>query len=146
MNDDSLSIVDGGAEELTTLTDLHALAFPEDWSRDAIAGALQNPGAFALIAHGGGRAAGFALGRAADDECEILTLAVVPAMRRRGIGRALVERLLARAAPWPCFSKSPRTMNRLDGSTPAPGLSPPGGATAITGGAAGRPWRRESCV
>ncbi|MFP6745159.1 MAG: GNAT family N-acetyltransferase [Alphaproteobacteria bacterium] len=55
----------------------------------------RRPGGFAFIAHAGGRAAGFVLGRTTGDECEILTLAV---LRRRGLGRALVERLLARAA------------------------------------------------
>lgn len=97
MTDDALSIADTDAGDLATLADLHALAFDEPWSRQAIAGALQGPGGVAFIAYAGGRAAGFVLGRTTVDECEILTLAVLPVVRRRGLGRALVERLLSRA-------------------------------------------------
>ena len=98
MIDDALSMVDADAGDVASLADLHALAFDKAWGRDAMAGALNGPGGFAFIAHAGGRAAGFVLGRTTGDECEILTLAVPPVLRRRGLGRALVERLLARAA------------------------------------------------
>jgi ribosomal-protein-alanine N-acetyltransferase len=69
-----------GPGDLAALADLHAVAFDETWNRDAIAGAWAAPGGFALIAkvkdRAGDRAVGFALGRVAADECEILTLAV----------------------------------------------------------------------
>lgn len=42
--------------------------------------------------------AGFVLARAAADEAEILTLAVVPAWRRRGLGAALLAAAQRRAA------------------------------------------------
>ncbi len=50
---------------------------------------------------GGGRrpdSAGFLLGRILAGEAEVLTLAVHPDARRRGIGRDLLARFLARAA------------------------------------------------
>jgi len=97
MTQAGMRIRDAAAEDLATLVDLHALAFDEAWSRDAIAGVLVGFGTIALIAHWDNRAAGFVLGRTAADECEIFTLAVLPVMRRQGIGRALVERLSARA-------------------------------------------------
>lgn len=92
-----LCIRDAAAEDLATLVDLHALAFDEAWSGDAIAGVILGLGAIALIAHADDRAAGFVLGRTAADECEILTLAVLPVMRRQGIAWALIERLSARS-------------------------------------------------
>lgn len=67
---------------------IHAAAFPkgQSWGPDAIALQLGLPGTFGLIAEGG-----MVLARAAADEAEILTLAVVPAARRRGLGRALLD-------------------------------------------------------
>ena len=80
------------------LADLHALCFDEAWSRDAVAGVLGGLGAFGLIARADGRAAGFALGRTVSDECELLAMGVSPTQRRRGLGRTLLARVLARAA------------------------------------------------
>lgn len=69
------------------LARLHAACFtlPRPWSSAAFAGLLASPGVFCL-----GDATGFLLGRTIADEAEILTLAVDPGDRRRGIGRALV--------------------------------------------------------
>jgi ribosomal-protein-alanine N-acetyltransferase len=50
----------------------------------------------AIVVQQAGRLAGFAAARAVPpDELEILNLAVAPAARRRGLGRALLEVLLA---------------------------------------------------
>ncbi len=77
------------------LAALHRACFilPPPWSEAAFAGLLAAPGAMLLAAPGG-----FLLGRVVADEAEILTLAVAPAARRRGIGAALVARFLAAAA------------------------------------------------
>lgn len=75
---------------------IHGASFPagEQWGPDAIALQLGLPGAFGFVAASGG----FILARVAADESEILTLAVDPAARRSGLGRALVERSMAEAA------------------------------------------------
>ena len=86
------------SDEPGVLADLHGLCFDEAWSRGAVAGALGGPGAFGLLVRAGGRAAGFALGRVLGDECELLAMGVPPVMRRRGLGRALLARVLDRAA------------------------------------------------
>ncbi|MDN3567545.1 GNAT family N-acetyltransferase [Paeniroseomonas aquatica] len=67
---------------------LHAAAFPpaEAWGAGAMALMLEMPGAFGLWRPG----AGLVLARAAGGEAEILTLAVAPAARRRGLGAALL--------------------------------------------------------
>lgn len=53
------------------------------------------PGSFGLVCPDG---AGLALARVAADEAEILTLAVLPEARRRGVGGALLASVAAGAA------------------------------------------------
>lgn len=74
---------------------LHGRAFAarERWGADAIGLQLALPGAFGWIAPNGG----MILARVAADEAEVLTLAVDPAVRRHGLGRALLERAMATA-------------------------------------------------
>ncbi len=75
-----------GVADAVDLARLHATAFPEPWDARAMAALLVATGTLALMSEGG-----FILIRAAADEAEVLTLAVSPAARRRGLGRALVE-------------------------------------------------------
>ncbi|MBW4093301.1 MAG: GNAT family N-acetyltransferase [Proteobacteria bacterium] len=78
-----------------TLAALHATAFPpaEAWDTATFAAQLALPGAFARLHPEGG----LVLGRVSGDEAEILTLAVVPAARRAGLGRALLAAAMAEA-------------------------------------------------
>jgi len=82
-----MSLRPAGAEDVPALAALHALAFDHPWGASELAGLMASPGAFALLVEG----EGFILCRAIAGEAEILTLAVDPAVRRRGTGRALVE-------------------------------------------------------
>lgn len=68
---------------------IHAAAFPrsETWGAEAIAAQLALPTTFGLLAPAGG----MVLARAIAEQAEILTLAVIPAARRRGVGRALLD-------------------------------------------------------
>ncbi len=70
-----------------TLAALHARCFttPRPFSATEIASLLDSPHAF--LCH---RSGGFALGRALAGEAELLTIAVDPALRRQGLGRALL--------------------------------------------------------
>ncbi len=77
------------------LARLHAASFtrPRPWSAEEFAGLLAGPGAFLLSdPHG------FLLGRAIADEAELLTLAVDPAHRRKGIAARLLAGFSTRAA------------------------------------------------
>lgn len=69
------------------MADLHSVCFvnPRPWSAAEFAALLENPHCFALF-----HPLGFLLGRALAGEAEILTLAVDPSARRKGIARALV--------------------------------------------------------
>lgn len=73
---------------------LHQASFtlPAPWSEAEIVSTLASPFSFALT-----RAEGFLLGQVVAGEAELLTLAVAPAARRQGLGRALVEGFLAEA-------------------------------------------------
>ena len=77
------------------LAAIHGAAFPvgERWGADAIALQLGLFGAFGFVSERGG----FILARSVAGEAEILTLAVDPAVRRAGIGRALMKRAMRTA-------------------------------------------------
>jgi len=89
-----------GPEAADLLALLHAEAFrPADrWGTQAIGLLLALPGHFALLAEADGGPVGFAMGRVAAGEAEVLTLAVRPARRREGAGLALMRALMAEAA------------------------------------------------
>jgi len=81
------------------LAQAHAAAFDEPWSADDILRFASDRGGFALVAEDGEALAGFILCRQMAGEAEVLTLAVRPEARRRGIGRALLEAALALSTP-----------------------------------------------
>ncbi len=70
------------------LAALHAQCFetPRPWSEAEIEAVLTAPETFLCE-----RTDGFALGRVIFDEAELLTLAVAPSARRRGLGRRLLD-------------------------------------------------------
>ena len=72
------------------LARVHAASFDASWSAADLATLLDGPGAFALMARHEGVQA-FVLARAIADEAEILTIAVSPDFRRRGLARTLVD-------------------------------------------------------
>ena len=90
-----------GALDLDVAAELHGLAFEpfgeRAWTRQEFAELLASPGARGALLDGDGGAMGFALWRVTLDEAELLTIAVHPAARRRGAGRALLEAAIAGA-------------------------------------------------
>ncbi|HEY1752264.1 MAG TPA: ribosomal protein S18-alanine N-acetyltransferase [Caulobacteraceae bacterium] len=73
------------------LAEVHAAAFDEPWPAEDLLRFAGDRGAFALVAQADdGAVAGFILCRLIAGEAEILTLAVRPDQRRRGIAAALV--------------------------------------------------------
>ena len=86
--------------EIGRLARIHAQCFDEPWSADMVRRVLDTAGAFGLAARRGARStlAGFALGRVVVDECELLSLGVAPESRGRGLGTALLDEAMARAA------------------------------------------------
>lgn len=92
-------IAEADVRDAEALAALHARSFSDGWSAKFIANLIASPGTTALTAREeGGAPCAFILARVAADEAEILTLAVDPAMRRRGLGRALVVAAALRAS------------------------------------------------
>jgi [ribosomal protein S18]-alanine N-acetyltransferase len=68
--------------------------FSDPWSANDFADCLASGIPF-LVAEQQGAVAGYVIAHGAADEGEILNLGVAPAHQRRGVGRALVEQVLA---------------------------------------------------
>ncbi|MES1197605.1 MAG: GNAT family N-acetyltransferase [Pseudomonadota bacterium] len=85
-----------GAEAAAELAQLHARAFDTAWSAADIAKLLENPTAYAVIASEN-EPQGFILAWSAAGDAEILTLAVIPEARRKGVGLGLVNAACAAA-------------------------------------------------
>jgi ribosomal-protein-alanine N-acetyltransferase len=79
---------------------LHAAEFAHPWSAEEIAALVARSTTLAAAAlnPASGELRGFVLSRLAADEAEILTIAVEPALRGRGVGRALLSESLRQAA------------------------------------------------
>lgn len=86
-----------GIEDAEGLAALHARSFSTPWDADSIRALLRQTGCDALLA-AAPAPAGFLLMRTIVDESEILTVAVDPAMRRRGLAGKLLAEGLKRAA------------------------------------------------
>lgn len=85
-----------GPEVAELLAGLHAAAFPKPWSAAEIAKLLDNSAAFAILSRDP-EPSGFVMAWAAAGDSELLTLAVVPEVRRKGIGGSLVNAASAAA-------------------------------------------------
>jgi ribosomal protein S18 acetylase RimI-like enzyme len=94
-------IVEAGLAHVAVLAELHRRCFEDAWSETAIGETLQAPGGFAYLALGPaadatGLPIGFALARRTGDDAELLTLCVLPALRRAGSGAALLDAVIDR--------------------------------------------------
>lgn len=99
-----VDIAPAGPAAAELLAALHAGAFckpgDERWSAQAFADVLGMPGSFCLLASTGGRdgqvPVGFCACRVAGPESELLSLGVLPDLRRQGTARQLILRSMGR--------------------------------------------------
>lgn len=91
----SLRIGTAGTTHAAVLAALHAATIAPPWSTATFATLLGQPGVAGWIATADEEPVGLLLARAVADEAEILTLAVLPHWRRRGVAHRLMEQLLA---------------------------------------------------
>ena len=85
----------GGPEDRAQVAALAAGAGFASWPAAALEETAASPGAVLLVAGAPAEVEGFVLGRELAGEVEVLLLTVTPAARRRGLGRQLVEALVA---------------------------------------------------
>ena len=78
------------AAQLPQVAALERLCFPDPWSEASFASELENPLSLWLVALDGGTVVGYAGSQTVFDEADLLNVAVHPAYRRQGVGRALL--------------------------------------------------------
>ena len=93
-----MRLVAAGAAEADVLAQAHALGFEHPWPAKDIVTLFEGPGVFGFLVIEAERAVGMILCRTVLEDAEVLTVAVDPAVRGRGVGRALVEASTAAAA------------------------------------------------
>lgn len=79
------------AADAASLAEAHALGFEAPWSEADFAELFAGAGVFGFLAWRGERPAGMIACRVVCEDAEILTVAVDPALRGQGVGRALLE-------------------------------------------------------
>jgi ribosomal-protein-alanine N-acetyltransferase len=97
---DHVAIADVGALDLDRAAALHAESFAplgeRAWTRQDLAGLIASPGVAGLLLQVDGYDVGLAVCRVAADEAELLTIAVRPAHRRKGLARHLLAAVIDR--------------------------------------------------
>lgn len=80
------------------LSAMHCECFPDDpWEAPVLERILALSGGFGYLAWQGNTPAGFVLARDLGGEVEVLSIGVLPQWRRRGIGRGLIDAVIAHA-------------------------------------------------
>ena len=101
--------------DAATIAELHKTSFQRGWSEDEVYGLLIEKNVVAHRATIGQTMAGFILSRLAAGEAEILSIAIAPKYRGRGLARPLLD-LICGGLPGSvrvlCFSRSTNIMRR----------------------------------
>jgi len=94
-------LVDLTVDYLSRCADIHANSFSRGWSDGALHEMILSNGMFGIAAVQGSQGPaqtvlGFILYRAAAGECEIITIAIAPEHRRRGVAKSLIDEMIRR--------------------------------------------------
>jgi ribosomal-protein-alanine N-acetyltransferase len=92
------SLSEGKPSDAATFAHLHAASFRRGWSEDEMERLLLDRNVVAHRVLLGREVAGFMLSRRAADEAEILSVAVAPGRRGRGLARKMLDLHLRRLA------------------------------------------------
>jgi ribosomal-protein-alanine N-acetyltransferase len=108
MAPNTLRIRPAVSDDLAAMVEIERASFSDPWSENSLASALSLDRMRVLVAeepgegakNDVGRMAGYVVVFVVGDEAEIADLAVAPGSRRKGVGRALIEHLLAELGGW----------------------------------------------
>ena len=95
---EAVRIRPAGAGDLDAIHGIEVASFTDAWRREGFRDLILGGSAQVLVAESGNEVVGFAVTYAAADEAEIANVAVSKPARRRGIGRALVDFVIADAS------------------------------------------------
>ena len=85
-------------EDILTVSNVEKECFDaEAWSYATLVSAFENPASYGLVAEDGGEIVGYGCITCAADSSDLENVAVIEGYRRSGIGKAIVEGLLAEA-------------------------------------------------
>lgn len=88
----TVHLIEFGPDDAALLSELHSSVFKdESWSEADWRALIAVPGAFGWLLSEGGKPAAFLLGRHAGGEAEVLTLGVLPEVRRGGHAVQLLD-------------------------------------------------------
>ena len=91
----SVTLVPLQESHIPALVHLEILCFSEPWSQASLRRELENPLAHVYVAQVDGEVAGYAGMHCVAGECYVNNVAVFPKFRSKGIGRQLMQTLLA---------------------------------------------------
>ncbi len=99
-----IQIIPMTLEQVPQVAQLEKLCFADPWSENSVASELNNPLSFWLVAMEGERLAGYVGSQSVMGESDMMNVAVHPDFRRQGIGRQLIEELIAELKKRDCYS------------------------------------------
>ncbi len=91
----ALQIRPANATDVDLIHGIEVASFSDPWKREGFRDLILGGSATVVVAEADGAVVGFAVTYAAADEAEIANVAVVDAARRRGIGRTLLDWVIA---------------------------------------------------
>ena len=89
-----MTIVPMNGSHVAPIAALETECFGDPWSEKSIASELTNPLSLWLVAMEGDTLVGYVGSQTCMDETDMMNIAVSPAYRRKGVGRALIEALV----------------------------------------------------
>lgn len=90
-----MRVRDLAARDLDAILAIEQASFHDPWSAASFRSILDQPQSIATVVEQAGAVAGYCIAWMVGDEAEVTNLAVEPSVRRAGLGRALLDHLIA---------------------------------------------------
>ena len=99
-----MTIVKLEKNHVPQIAEIEKCCFSDPWNEESIASELENRLSLWLVALEGDRVAGYVGSQTVLGEADMMNIAVHPDFRRKGIGEALVKKLIAELSQRGCHS------------------------------------------